>query len=502
MEYAKLRLKRQMEEDAVSGREKIFTVVFALLLGILFDYLFYMKEIGISHIIFNCFLLSFFMWSAREKLKHKRWEDYFLLSVIFLLSINFAIHSNMFLGFLSFIGVCLLIVVYTILSTNPAADWSSIIFLTDMLERIIVKALSNIFKPFVFIRDSAAPKERVQGNRTGRNILIGIAVSIPILLFIVPLLSSADMAFDYYIRNISSLFNIRNFGSLPGHIILVSVVFLYIFGYAWSFKFSDEEKTYSTPKCGGIIDSTIIVTVLIMINIVYLLFSVVQFSYLYGGSGLPQGFTYAEYARRGFFELVAVTIINFFILIISMNLSKREKPVQARTVNISLSILAGFTFNMLFSAHYRLSLYEQSYGFTELRVYVHIFMLFMCMVFAAALFRIWNDKVPLFKVSMVCAVTIFTMLNLVNVDRIIALKNIERYRKTGKIDVPYLAGLSYDAVPEIIKLADDSNSDVAGEIREGLKNKFDALNRGGRWMEFNYSRYRAGKILEPYFGGY
>ena len=119
-----------------------------------------------------------------------------------------------------------------------------------------------------------------------------------------------------------------------------------------------------------------------MINIVYLLFSIVQFSYLYGGGNniLPSEFTYSEYARKGFFELVAVTIINFTILLSSMKFIKKGNKTINIISNVFLTLLVVFTLNMLFSAHYKMSLYEQTYGFTYLRIFVHLFMIMLFML--------------------------------------------------------------------------------------------------------------------------
>ena len=81
-----------------------------------------------------------------------------------------------------------------------------------------------------------------------------------------------------------------------------------------------------------------------------------------------------------------------------------------------------FTFNMLFSAHYKMSLYEQTYGFTYLRIFVHIFMLMLFMLFIVALIGIWNRKMPLNKVLIVIVLSMYILLNYINVDKIIAEK--------------------------------------------------------------------------------
>ena len=90
----------------------------------------------------------------------------------------------------------------------------------------------------------------------------------------------------------------------------------------------------------------------------------------------------------------------------------------------------------------------------------------------------------------------YILLNYINVDKIIAEKNIDIYYKTQKIDVQYLKNLSYDAIPEISKLKDDSNASIAKEINSYLDDLNKELSVGYSWYEFNYSRYRARKILD------
>ena len=64
-------------------------------------------------------------------------------------------------------------------------------------------------------------------------------------------------------------------------------------------------------------------------DLIYILFCVIQFSYLFGGTGnnLAPGYTFAEYARKGFFELIVVTIINLSILVGSINFVKKENKL-------------------------------------------------------------------------------------------------------------------------------------------------------------------------------
>lgn len=105
-------------------------------------------------------------------------------------------------------------------------------------------------------------------------------------------------------------------------------------------------------------------TVLTVLNIVYLLFSIIQFTYLFMQIGAKENLDYAIYARRGFFQLMIVTIINFVIILLT-NANKRETTkfvsIYTKIMNLFLIIFTGI---MICSSFLRMYLYEQEYGYT------------------------------------------------------------------------------------------------------------------------------------------
>lgn len=241
-------------------------------------------------------------------------------------------------------------------------------------------------------------------------------------------------------------------------------------------------------------------TVLFVINLVYLLFSVIQFSYLYGGDrhALPAAFTYAEYARRGFFELVAVTIINLSILLSSMKFVNKDNQTQYTVVRSFLSLLVVFSLNMLFSAHFKMSLYEAAYGLTYLRIFVHYFLGLLLVLFLLAFCNIRFRKPPLVKAYIVVSLVFYTALNFINTDKIIARNNINMYLQTGKLDVYYLQNLSYDAIPEMLRLAKDNNPEIARQVQNYLLTLKQDLSKEETWASLNYSRAKANSTLAKY----
>ncbi|MCA0758706.1 DUF4173 domain-containing protein [Paenibacillus sp. N4] len=195
-------------------------------------------------------------------------------------------------------------------------------------------------------------------------------------------------------------------------------------------------------------------TFLISVNAVYLLFVAIQFSYLFGAAGglLPEGAAYAEYARRGFAELVMVTLINIGLLMCGLHLIRRAGALAELVRKVSLTVLMGSTIVMLVSAFSRLSLYEEAYGFTQMRLLVHGFMIYLGLLLAVAVVRIWKERFSMAKVYIGISIAAYVVMNYVNVDARVAEQNIRRYEATGKIDFQYLGGLSTDAAPALLRL--------------------------------------------------
>jgi len=483
-------------DSQIGIKEKMYTIGIALVLAIIYESFFTDKQSGVSIPIFYVMFMGFFLWSIREKVGVKKSVGFIMIIPILLIALNFSIHSNSILNSFNGIMILVLTAISTVLIRYENIKWDSADIIRKALNRVVKSIAQNGGKPFMFINRSVDIRNKHETSSTRKNILRGLIISIPLLFVILVLLTSADMVFKQYVTNFSMIFENISIGKIIGHLLVVIIAFIIIFSYIWSFKYGYEESLNNKKDMQW--EPVTMLTVIFMINLVYLLFSIVQFSYLYGGGNnfLPSEFTYSEYARKGFFELVAVTIINFTILLSSIRFGKRENKTINIISNISLTILVAFTFNMLFSANYKMSLYEQTFGFTYLRIFVHIFMFMLFLLFIVALIGIWNRKTPLNKVLILTVLSMYILLNYINVDKIIAEKNIDIYYKTQKIDVQYLKNLSYDAIPEISKLKDDSNASIAKEINSYLNDLNKELSVGYSWYEFNYSRYRARKILD------
>jgi len=478
-------------------KEGLYCLLFSLLIGIVFDRLFFDKAFGISYFIFIGLCIGFFLWSTRDIISIGKSFGWFLLIPIALLSFSFAVHTVEIFYFFNILAVSFLMVASSILIVKPSLKCDKGSFIALMLKNGLVNVFINISKPFKIIKASIKIGRTVQMKEGKKQIMLGILVSLPLLVILIILLSSADMVFGYYTANLTEIFTNININEFLPHTIIILFITFYLFGYVWSFKSEEKaiENSFSAPALNW--EAVTIITVLVALNILYLIFTVIQFSYLYGGDNisLPANFTYAEYARKGFFELAAVTFINFIIVLSCLKYIKKDNKRLSKIANLLLTVLVAFTLNMLFSANFKLTLYEAAFGYTFLRVSVHLFMLLLFILCLVVATGIWSRKIPIVKSIVVITIIMYTAINYLNIDGFIARKNIERYNETGKIDASYLTSLSFEAIPYLIELRDKSDSNIKMVIDENLKYRKEVLDKQNSWGEFNFSKNRTRKLL-------
>jgi hypothetical protein len=484
----------------MSNREKLTSLLAAVFIGILCDRVIYSGFSGLGYSLMMLSLVLLYYVMLGDKLKLKGNKNLIFLIPIFIIIIRSTIYDNKPIQLLNVLILPVLMTGAALMLWFKDIEYSRLSFIGELLAHIIMYPLVYLGKPFVVLKDRLFSSTSIRVRKVNPQVVTGIIISVPLLLIVLVFLSSADMMFSYYV---TKFFNSLNFldkfdiSDAPSHIILVFIFSLYFFSFVWGFS-ERKELSSSTPSAFAI-DSVTISIPLSMLNVIYFLFSIVQFSYLYGNGELPKGYTYAEYARRGFFELVAVTIINFSIILLGLTKTKSRSAKVNSLCNVLYTLLAVFTLNMLYSAHYKMRLYETTYGYTYLRVYVHLFMVLLLILSITALVAIWYKKINLPKIFVLGSLVFYTFLNVINVDAFIAKQNIEIYKQKGKIDINYLTTLSDDAVPYLMKLTDNSFQDLSSVINADLNNRRQRLEESqnkNSILKFNFGKNRARKLLQ------
>ncbi|MBP3041423.1 DUF4173 domain-containing protein [Bacillaceae bacterium Marseille-Q3522] len=488
--------------DQIVNKKNIYLLLSTTMLGILTNILFYGNTLGISYPIFVIVFYTVFFLHTRAQLQKKAAFAWLLLIPIVMLSLNYLFNANIVFYILNFLAIPVLVVMQTTLITGREKEkWYTVQFIFDILYGFFYRPFAFLAIPFKIIGLFIRKRTGLKKDSILSKILLGILISFPLLIVIVSLLASADLMFGQMIEMIPDLFVNINIGDMIGRFLLFAVVTVFAFSYICSLiQPKPVSKNVPVQLNTNLLDGVIAITVLSIINVIYVIFTFIQFSYLFGSmnNALPANFTYAEYARRGFSELVLVTIINMSIVLAFIFLSKKSGKAMKLAMRFLQTVLVLCTFVMLFSAHFRMSLYEEAYGYTYNRLLTHAFMVFLFVLFAITLYRIWREKAKLFRLYLLTGIVAFLVINYINIDRMIAKSNIARYETTGKLDISYLTVLSEDAIPEILPLLEDENNDISGRIENYLFHIKEELQRNNPWQSFNLSKSRAKNILANY----
>jgi len=226
---------------------------------------------------------------------------------------------------------------------------------------------------------------------------------------------------------------------------------------------------------------------IVLLNLLFAAFVLVQHRVLFAGHThvlRTEGLTYSEYARQGFFQLLAVAVITSGVIAAVVRLADLSDTSMRRVARWSLGLLCALTLIVLLSASVRLSLYEEAFGFTRLRLLVHATIAGLAIVFVMIFVAgaIWNGRWLTRGVFLLTGVGLVAF-NLINPDLFIAQRNLERARTTGVLDTVYLAGLSEDAVPALATMSDLYPACAVVED-----------DNAAVWS-FNLSRWEAEKLL-------
>ncbi len=256
----------------------------------------------------------------------------------------------------------------------------------------------RIFSNLKYIKQSI----KKENNQKIVNIITGILLGIVIARILLFLLTNADMYFKIFTEKITNLFNFN-----ISNIILFLVSFILIFSISINVLKLNEAKVKETKNKN--IDDIIIIIVLAVMNFVFLLFIISEISKLTNNFlHIPKLYTYAEYAREGFFQLLFVTIINY---IVSFFIIYNTKSTNNKIVKNLLLGLIIFSIVLIFNSYYRMYLYIDRFGFTVLRMQVILFLLMEIILFCLIIKKIIS-KLNKDALYFLIVTTVFYIINL------------------------------------------------------------------------------------------
>jgi hypothetical protein len=248
------------------------------------------------------------------------------------------------------------------------------------------------------------------------------------------------------------------------------------------------------------------VVVLLGVDLVFATFVGLQVAYLFGGLDTlaAAGMTYSDYARRGYFELVAAAgIAGGLLVALEYTVRRRSRAYVALGVG-----LVGLTVAVLASAALRLQLYQDAYGWTELRLYVAVSIVAMAVTLGALAIALLADRTRwLGHVMAVTGLAALLALNVLAPGAFVAQRNVERFIDPSLVppdgwvglDVDYLSELPDDAIPVLVEALPRLPEPQRGEVAALLAQRERELATNQRyagWPPANLGRYRAREALE------
>lgn len=483
----------------------------ALFLSLWQSLLFWKQDLGISVLLLTIPIIWITTKLLKGNIKNKK---ALLISIpIIVLSSTYFIFDNLTFYL---INIVLIPILYLIMIIWAISDFQ--------IKSIIYKIILMIFEPLNYIGDVIRavlkefnPKEKdeqIGEKKEKNNIFKAVCFTGIIALIVIGLLCSADNEFAKIFSTIFKDINIFNVSELTGRIIIIIIAFFYFAGFFMNML--DKEnglKEFEKDEKAEKKESYTIRMMITVLNLVYLVFCFTQIKVLF----TEQNIKYSEFARKGFFQLMIVSLINIVMILKANNKNLKETEKQEKYKKTMCIVMVIFTLIIIISAFARMTLYQQNYGYTRLRILVDYTLITEIILLIPTIIYILKNKTDLIKTYFVIIITMYCLVNFINIDKIIMKNNFNRYKETGYIDLNYLMEMNNsDLIEQLLELKDTefkysekaySQSDTdKQEIQEQIGKQQRELNGYlASWKksfnethtlaEFNLPKMRAKSIL-------
>lgn len=418
------------------------------------------SKMGVGVTIFAVVLCSItsIYFKARGVVQTK--NSLIWLALIASSAVQFLLFDGYLLKHLNLLFASICFIYWVSVSTGRCLDVKlSIYAVWDLINQSLLVPFTNITCEYFGL------KKGISKNKHSKNVmyvLAGIVIFLPLMLFVVDQLSLADAAFEELLNRIMQAVSIYSILTYGMQFIIGIPVAAYLFGLIYGNAVGrntdsmNKEKIIQFTGDISFAPKLTIYTVLMIFNIIYVIFFVSQMTYFLSAfeNVLPNTFTYAEYARRGFFELCKVSAVNMLLIALAnIFITKKENDKEPKMLRLQIGCMSIMTMGLIITALRKMYMYIQSYGLTQLRVYTSWFMVMLLFAFVVILLR-QLKSFNASKIIIIGGIVGFMVLSYGNVDGNIAKHNIENYENgtIEKLDYDMLFELSDAAVPYLYNL--------------------------------------------------
>ncbi|MBD5547694.1 MAG: DUF4173 domain-containing protein [Lachnospiraceae bacterium] len=481
-----------------------FMGIGSLIYAAFYTFCLYKNSSGITYPFFvggTC--LFFFFYLKKSGITAKKFSLFLIIS-LFLLGLCTCLTDSYILRAYNKLGIFFLFFYMVLHNLYEDKDWDISKYLGSIIN-ILFSSLVFLFRPFTDFLTfwNAEKKKNRKSDGKGKYVFAGILIALPLLFVILILLYEADAVFSSFFDQLF-IFDIYFEGDIWGIIFLFAFIFFASYCIMTRLSVHDLKENLPDKRTA---EPIIAITFTALISLVYLIFCYIQVVYLFGGFGtLPEGYTYAAYAREGFFQLVFVCLINLALVLVCTKRFRENKVLKG-----ILTFISACTYIMIASSAYRMLLYIQTYYLTFLRLFVLWTLLILSLLMAGALVMIYRKSFPLTRYYVITITVLYLVFSFAHPDYWIARYNlnhiywsqetiVDYQDRYGYDDFHYLRRLSADAAPAIFE-----NAEKLGYEDENwfLNYVEDTSIKASIWdkqtiKQWNLSRWTAMKLLSSH----
>jgi hypothetical protein len=477
----------------------------ALALGWATDLLFYGNRLGVSVPLFVVFLLGALFILGRAESVQLKHRNLWMLAPLVFFAVMVAVRAN---EMLTLANITAVIVLLALLAFFYAADH---IERLGMLGYPVVVGLAigrMLTRPAPEVSTVArsASAQRAQFRRVVP-ILRGIIIALPVLIIFTALLSSADTIFAGYLGDV---FKLDLLSDMPE--MLLRQVFILIAAWVIAGVYflaltrrtpedADEpDKLPGSLNPGSLFGFVEGAVVLGLVNLLFIIFAWIQFTQLFSGEAARTMHfeVYREYVRRGFGELLVVSILTMLLILGLRWMAWKETAREIRIFNGLSTLMIILAVVMLVSAFLRMIVWEgiDFYIYTQLRLYIRVFIVWLGVLFAWLLYTLWLKPNRFAIGAFVVALAFLVTINVMNPDADVATYNLKR---NDELSVRYVYLLSDDAVPALVAGLDSTTGLVRERLRDHLGERLQDMQYDrnlDKWPAFHLAHWQAREMLD------
>lgn len=449
------------EYKPLEKKDIIFVLLFLISTFLVVDFaLFHYISTGffISYVIFFVISTAYI---------HKKQEKVPLFSMTcgalsVITSFTYVLYDDDLMMFFNMVLIGVLYSLYCIgISEGMGKNAGSFKLLIDDFKSVVINPLSNYSNIFGSAKVSAKKNKKSFGG------VLGFVLAIPVICVVIPLLSKSDAAFEGLVTSI-----IKNIGQYLIELVIAVVLLGYVYPFAFAHRhYETISKSKTTvKKCFPV---SVCVSFLSAISIVYVAYLFSQLAYFFSAFKgiLPSNYEYSAsvFARRGFYEMFAVCVINIAIVsIVSMFVKKKAVVIKLLSSFFSL-----FSILLIVVAMKKMELNISIFGLSKNRILVSVFMLMALVVILFFMIHIFAPKVKYMKPIIIICSVMFIALSYLNMDYQVAKFNINGYENgtLASLDVNNISDSGDSAVPELVKLCSSKNDEISSTAKRLVMDK-------------------------------